>query len=155
MEKGGKGVFTSLLVEALNGGAMNLVGDVTPGSVYAYIDQALGPWDQRPMFKTNVHSFVSLRKNTPPITLQELYRLTEYFADPDSEYQLDPSYEPTSEIKVEKNTKIFSTLQRYNRVNLLIPKDEIHMYYAAINSKSCVLTALGKHYWKLVKNNRI
>lgn len=33
MESGGSGVFTSLLVDALNGAAANLVGDVTPGSV--------------------------------------------------------------------------------------------------------------------------
>jgi len=37
------GVFTGLLVDALSGGAANLVGDVTPGSVYAHIDQSLGP----------------------------------------------------------------------------------------------------------------
>jgi len=36
-------VFTGLLVDALSGGAANLVGDVTPGSVYAHIDQSLGP----------------------------------------------------------------------------------------------------------------
>jgi uncharacterized caspase-like protein len=45
---GGSGVFTSLLVDALNGAAANLVGDITPGSVYAHIDQSLGPWAQRP-----------------------------------------------------------------------------------------------------------
>ena len=50
-EKNGAGVFTTLLVDALNGAACNLVGDVTPGSVYAHIDQSLGPWDQRPVFR--------------------------------------------------------------------------------------------------------
>lgn len=33
MEVGGSGVFTWLLVDALNGAAANLVGEVTPGSV--------------------------------------------------------------------------------------------------------------------------
>ncbi len=61
MESGSSGVFTSLLVDALNGAAANLVGDVTPGSVYAHIDQSLGPWAQRPVFKTNIKKFVSLR----------------------------------------------------------------------------------------------
>ncbi len=43
METGaGSGVFTSLLVDALSGAAANLVGDITPGSVYAHIDQSLG-----------------------------------------------------------------------------------------------------------------
>lgn len=50
----GHGVFTNLLIAALQGGAANLNGNITPGSIYSYIDQALGPWDQRPVFKTNV-----------------------------------------------------------------------------------------------------
>jgi len=61
-EQNGSGVFTTLFVDAINGPAANLVGDVTPGGVYAHIDQSLGPWEQRPVFKTNVKSFVSLRK---------------------------------------------------------------------------------------------
>jgi len=66
---GGGGVFTSLLVDALNGAAANLIGAVTPGSVYAHIDQSLGPWAQRPIFRTNVKRFVSLRKASAPIPL--------------------------------------------------------------------------------------
>ena len=155
VEINGRGVFTSLLVEALTGGAMNLVGDVTPGSVYAYIDQALGPWEQRPMFKTNVQNFISLRRNKPSISLEDLHKLPILFKEQNIEYPLDPSYEPTSDTKNEENTKIFAILQRYNRVNLLVPNGAEHMYYAAMESKSCVLTALGKHYWQLVKNGRI
>jgi uncharacterized caspase-like protein len=33
-EENGRGVFTTLLVDALNGSAANLTGDITPGSVY-------------------------------------------------------------------------------------------------------------------------
>lgn len=44
-ELNGRGTFTSLLVDALNGGAADVMGHVTPGGVYAYIDKALGPWD--------------------------------------------------------------------------------------------------------------
>lgn len=46
-EENGAGVFTRLLVDALGGAAGNLVGEITPGSIYAHIDQSLGPWDQR------------------------------------------------------------------------------------------------------------
>ncbi len=55
---GGAGVFTRLFVDAIGGAAANLVGDITPGSIYAHIDQSLGPWAQRPVFKTNVKTFV-------------------------------------------------------------------------------------------------
>jgi len=50
-EENGSGVFTSLLIDALNGAAGNLVGDVSPGSIYAHIDQSLGSWDQRPVLE--------------------------------------------------------------------------------------------------------
>ena len=71
-EENGAGIFTSLLVDALGGAAANLVGEVTPGGVYAHVDQSLGPWAQRPVFKTNVKRFVSLRKVQPPLELAEL-----------------------------------------------------------------------------------
>ena len=51
LERKGHGVFTSLLINALEGAAANLTGSITPGSVYAHIDQSLGMWDQRPVFK--------------------------------------------------------------------------------------------------------
>lgn len=46
-------------------------------------------------------------------------------------------------------------LQKLVSVGLVKPVDEDHMYYAAMNSKSCKLTALGAHYWRLVKDQRI
>ena len=60
-EANGGGVFTGLLIDALGGAAANLIGEGTPGGVYAHIDQSLGNWSQRPVFKTNVKKFVSLR----------------------------------------------------------------------------------------------
>jgi hypothetical protein len=154
-EKNGSGVFTSLLVDALNGGASNLVGDITPGSIYAHIDQSLGPWEQRPIFKTNVKKFTTLRKVQPPIKLSDLKKITELFPEPSVEFQLDPSFEQDSNSPVEANTDKFSILQKYNRINLVVPVGEDHMYYAAMNSRSCKLTVLGVHYWNLVANNRI
>lgn len=155
MEEDGSGVFTSLFVDALQGSAANLVGDITPGSIYAHIDQSLGPWEQRPIFKTNVRSFVSLREVKPPIELADLKRLTEFFEEISSQFMLDPTFEPKESSAIEENTKKFAILQKLNRVNLVVPVDEEHMYFAAINSKSCKLTILGEHYWKLVKNERI
>lgn len=129
MESGGSGVFTSLLVDALNGAAANLVGDVTPGSVYAHIDQSLGNWVQRPVFKTNVKKFVSLRQTSAPIKLTDLQRLTSLFVDPAVELPLDPSYEPERSGKESpdvpppdpsKNAD-FAVLQDLAKVNLVRP----------------------------------
>ena len=96
MEIGGRGVFTSLLIEALDGGAANIQGDITPGSIYAFIDQALGAWEQRPLFKTNIQKFVSIRSVVPRISLDELRVLSECFASPCVEMKLDPSFEFTN-----------------------------------------------------------
>lgn len=161
-EENGSGVFTTLFVDALNGGAANLTGDITPGSVYAHIDQSLGAWEQRPVFKTNVKQFVSLRKVAPPIPTSDLQRITEFFPSPGFEYPLDPTYEPEMKGRDSsmpapnpENTRIFSILQRYNRLNLLVPVSAPHMWNAAMESKSCRLTALGEHYRRLVEKNRI
>ncbi len=155
LENGSAGVFTSLFIDALNGSASNLVGDITPGSVYAHIDQSLGPWEQRPIFKTNVKRFISLREVQPPIALEDLRRINSLFPDTTYIFPLDPSYEPTSDIPDEDKTEMFALLQKYNRINLVKPVDEEHMYFAAMNSTGCKLTVLGAHYWNLVRKNRI
>lgn len=156
-----RGLFTSLFCEALKGGAADLFGEITPGSVYAYIDKALGRWKQRPLFKTNVQEFVSLRTVNPPIALTDLQELKQIFVEKNSEYPLDPSYECTNNpslvptlvepYTIEENVKILKLLQRYERVGLVEPVGEVHMYDAAMKSKSCRLTQLGQYYWSLAK----
>ena len=158
-EEQGSGVFTTLFVDALSGAAGNLVGDVTPGSVYAHIDQSLGPWAQRPVFKTNVTTFVSLRKVTPPIPLSSLKRLTDFFPTEGFRFNLDPSFEPELAGRPEgapppnpEHTATFAILQQFNRINLLTPVGAPHMWHAAVRSQSCQLTVLGEHYRQLVEN---
>jgi hypothetical protein len=161
-EENGAGVFTTLFVDALSGAAGNLVGEVTPGSIYAHIDQSLGPWDQRPVFKTNVKTFVSLRRVQPPIALAELQRVTEFFPKPGQDFPLDPTFEPerqgtdtTTPSPDPINTAKFAVLQKYNRVGLVVPVDAPHMWHAAMGSKACRLTVLGEHYRRLVERGRI
>lgn len=162
-EENGEGVFTSLFVDALGGAAANLVGDVTPGGVYAHVDQSLGPWAQRPVFKTNVKRFVSLRKVDSPLPLADLRRIAELFPARGYSFQLDPSYEPYRsgaeeegfpEPDPDKNA-IFAVLQNYNRVGLLIPDGAPHMWHAAVESKTVRLTALGEHYRRLAEKGLI
>lgn len=53
------------------------------------------------------------------------------------------------------NTAKFAILQKYNRVNLVVPVDAPHMWHAAMGSKACKLTVLGEHYRRLVKKGQI
>jgi Caspase domain len=161
-EENGRGIFTLLLEDALNGVAANLVGEISPGSIYAHIDQSLGAWEQRPVFKTNVKTFVSLRKVQPSVDLEDLRRLTEFFHSPSDEFKLDPTFEPEMKGRDEgmpdpipENTRTFAALQTFNQLNLLVPVGVPHMWNAAMESKSCKLTVLGQHYWRLVAKGRI
>jgi hypothetical protein len=165
IEVNGHGVFTNLLIDALQGGAADIRGDITPGSIYSYIDQALGPWEQRPVFKTNITEFISLRKITPRVPKEILRRIIKYFPTPEQELALDSSYEDTNSTEVQHelkepyanavNVAVFKDLQKFQSVGLVVPVDTDHMFFAAMESKSCRLTALGYHYWRLVNQKKI
>lgn len=155
VEISGTGLYTELILEALQGGGSDLRGHITPGGIYSYVDRALGAWDQRPIFKTNVSRFTSLRRVTPPIPLETLRKIGDYFSGPSIEHKLDPSYEFTSSNPDPVKVAILKDLQKFERVGLVVPVDEEHMYFAAMNSKSCRLTAYGNHYWHLVKDKKV
>lgn len=155
IEVNGHGIFTNLLLDALQGGGADIRGRITPGSVYSFIDQSLGSWDQRPVFKTNITRFTCLKTVTPGIADTTLRKLIEYFEYPQKHYQLDPTFEYTTDVAISANVEILKTLQKMVRVGLVVPVSDEHMYDAAMNSKSCKLTALGYHYWQLVKDKRI
>jgi len=155
VEENGQGIFTKLVAEALEGGAADLSGGITPGNIYSYVDKALGYWGQRPVFKANISSFVSLRKVEPPVPLTELRSITIHFAKPDATLKVDPSYEHTSPDADLGNVRIFQQLQSLFRAGLLEPVEEEYMYWTALRSKSCRLTRLGRYYWQLIADNRI
>ena len=172
-----EGVFTPLLVDALAGGAMNLLGEVTPGGIYSYIDRSMGDWFQRPVFKANVKNFICLRKCKAPIDIQKLHQIVDFFPSEYSLYQLDPTYEedkrpidaekkvvldekdwpedaPVPEVNKEHEA-IMKIFRKYHQLNLLVPVEEEYMYWAARLSDCVKLTAQGRFYWKLVNENRI
>lgn len=155
VETAGHGVFTSLLADALEGGAADIGGEVTPGNIYSYIDKALGGWNQRPVFKANIMRSICLRKVNPLVPLSELRQIPHYFPQAESEFQLDPSYEFTTEEPDLDHIATFKILRRMHLIGLVEPVGEEYMYYAAVNRKSCRLTSLGRYYWRLVTNKRI
>ena len=125
---------------------MNLLGDVTPGSIYSYIDRSLGAWDQRPIFKANIQQFITLRNNSPQISIANLRKIIDIFPNPNEDFPLDPTYEPDKHEVENKcvnreHETTFDLLQDFVKLNLVVPVGEKHMYYAAIHSRSCRLTA--------------
>lgn len=154
-ERNGHGVFTSIVLGALGGGAADVLGKVTIPAVYSYADEALGPWEQRPLMKAHVSKLVPIRYASPAIDLGVLRKFPEWFPDEDSEFPLDPSFEPTEEPNHPENEAIFDQLQKCRATKLVEPVGEEHMYFAALKSKSCRLTPLGQKYWRQAKDNRI
>lgn len=165
VEINGHGLFTSLLLEALKGGAADVTGHISLGGIYAYIDKALGPWEQRPVFKTNVTRFTSVKDVVPQIDISIIRNICTYFEEENSVLPLDPSFEPTNTpadhhellepYATEQNMKIFAELQKLEGVGLVVPVEEEHMYFAAMRSKGCELTSIGKQYWRLVNKGAI
>ena len=155
MESHGRGVFTSLVCSALDEGAADVVGDVTVAAIYAYVDQSLGAWQQRPLFKSHVSKLIPLRKCKSAVEMETLRLLPKWFRAADAELPLDPSFEPEAEPKHLENEAIFAQLQRCRAAKLVVPVGEEHMYFAAIRSKACRLTPLGMHYWQMANEGRL
>ena len=53
------------------------------------------------------------------------------------------------------NVAKFKLLQKLHSIGFVEPVNEEHMYFAAMKSKQCRLTEVGKYYWRLVKSGRI
>lgn len=155
VERGSGGAFTSLLCDALDGGAADVCGKVTVAGIYSYIEEALGGWMQRPLFKLHVSKLVPLRRCTAAVEMEILRLLPRYFKSPHDDHHLDPSYEPSVEPRDVDHETIFGHLQRMRAARLVVPIGEDHLYGAAIQSKSCRLTELGVHYWRLANSGKL
>ena len=149
-----EGLFTSILVEALKGGATDILGNVTAASLYEYTEKILGPWEQRPVFKTHSTEMTSIRKCKPRIDKTKLSKITAYFPNKETIYNLDASYDPELAPKHKKNEKIMAYFRQLLSLGLLIPIGEKYLYHAAKNNKACQLTPLGQFYWQVINNNR-
>lgn len=159
----GHSVFTEALCMALDGAAADYLGNITVGSLYAYMDRFFTAAEQRPVFKTNATEFTPIRKLTPKVPTADINELAILFPDVNGEFPLDSSYEETNtegklqglkEPRADKtHVEVMKKLQSLVRIGFVEPVGEEYMYYAAMNSKSCRLTELGKYYWHLIRKN--
>jgi hypothetical protein len=155
IEVAGRGVFTTLLCSALDGGAADVLGEIKIAAVYSYIDESLSSWQQRPLFKSHVSSQLSLRKSDPSVALVGLRRIVNLFPAQESQLTLDPSFERTHEAADPANVTVFDLLAAYRNARLVVVTTHDHLYFAALESGAVELTPLGRHYWRLVKEDRL
>ncbi|MBX3177728.1 MAG: caspase family protein [Candidatus Hydrogenedentes bacterium] len=151
----GRGLFSKYFCGALEGGAADVLGKVTVAGVYAYLSESFGPWDQRPTFKANLDRLNVLRSCDSAVPLEDLRKLPSVFSSETTELPLDPSYEPDAQPPHPEHEKVFGILQKCRAAKLVEPIGADHMYYAAVESKACRLTLLGRHYWRLANQKRL
>jgi hypothetical protein len=155
IEVGGRGLFTTLLCFALEGGAADVVGRTKIASIYSYIDESLGSWQQRPLFKSHVTSLLSLRSCDPVIPLDKLRRIVEFFPERESQFSLDPTFERSDVAADAENVAKYDLLAAFRNARLIEVATHDHMYFAAVESGAVRLTQLGRHYWRLVTEDRL
>lgn len=155
-ESGGHGAFTAAVLAGLDGDAADVIGKVTVASIYAYVDETFLEGEQRPVMKTSVESLVALRMARGAIDPKSLSKeLLALFPTANHELQLDTTYEPTEEPSHHEHEAAFSVLQRMRGARLVVPNGTEHMYYAAIEGRSCSLTPLGRFYWRLAAQGKL
>jgi hypothetical protein len=155
LEVGGHGVFTSLVLGALRGGAADVRGRVSAASIYAYAESALGAWEQRPLYKSHAAHLEPVRWCTPKVSDSLLRELPIYFSDPGYKYQLDMTYEETNGAAESAHVAIFKKFKQLQIAGLLRPNVGEDLYWTAERSGYVLLTDLGQFYRQLVLKNRI
>lgn len=152
---GGHGIFTWLVLSALRGGAADIRGRVSAAAVYAYAEQVLGSWDQRPLYKSHADRLSPIRLCEPAVPDSLLRKLPDYFSSATARYRLAPSYESTHTSAKPEHTSIYQTFTKYRDARLLRTVGGGHLYDTTMGSGEVELTDVGHLYWLLAKESRI
>ena len=154
-ESGSGGLFTKLVLGALSGGAADVRGRVSAAAIYAYAEQALGFWDQRPLYKSHANRLAPVRLCKPAVEDALLRELAIIFSRPEATVRMDPSYEFTHPTKDPKNVELFQKFKILRNAGLLTTEEEKDLYFVALESQTVRLTPLGQFYWQLAYDKRI
>jgi hypothetical protein len=154
-EADGYGVFTSLVVDALRGGAADVRGYVSAAAIYAYVEQALGSWEQRPVYKSHAHKLEPIRRCQPAVPDSLLRKLPEIFKNPEGGFRLTPAYEYTHPSAKREQVELFNHFKALRNARLITTQDNKDLFFIALKSKKVYLTPLGRYYWQLARSRRI
>lgn len=147
----GQGVFTKNLLEALEGEAADTLGKVNVAGIYQYVDQVSSPWEQRPIFKTNVSKMVTIRQCYPHIALKVLRKLPLYFQSEDC--VISPSSKKFKKRDHEEidHEVLKVDLMMLGSAGIVSPTNPVDMDLREVikNKHKCQLTNLGQLYHKM------
>ena len=162
IEVGGHGLFTAAILDALEGGAADLMGLVSAPAMYSYVERRFGALDQRPVYKSHTLSVPILRHCESLIETLKLRQLTHFFPDQHYKFQLDPEYEPEDEFGNmhepinEKKVQTSNLFKEYRDAGLVkASQPNESFFWTARKGNTIELTRRGKEYWWLLFNNKI
>ena len=163
VEREDGGVFTSLLCEALDGGAADVRGLVTMASIYKYLDESFGSWDQRPQLKAYVSQLVPLRRCEPAVPDELLRKLPALFPTATAQRPLAPALAVAPSPAPEPEE--LAALQRCHAAKLVEPIGPVHAIASSLVQSTATpagspshayrLTLLGRHYHHMALHRRI
>jgi hypothetical protein len=154
-EASGMGVFTGLVLGALAGGAADVRGRVSAAAIYAYAEQALSSWEQRPLYKSYAESLPPVRRCKPAVQDALLRQLPKMFAAPHSKLSLAPSFEFTHPSARPHHVALYNKLKILRNAGLLRTQAGRDLYFVALGSGWVRLTPLGEFYWRLASSGRL
>jgi hypothetical protein len=155
-EVAGHGAFTRLLLDGLEGGATDHLGNITALSLYGYASAALDAWQQRPLLKAHLDHPLVLRIGPPWLDASLLRQLPDHFTTADARVQLTPAHEgvgrplPPGALGTPEQQE-FDYLGRLRNANLVTTDDDRAHFWVAMESGYVHLTPLGRYFWKLAK----
>jgi hypothetical protein len=155
-EVSGHGAFTRVVLDGLEGGATDHLGNVTSLGLYAYVSRAFDAWQQRPVLKAHVTEPPVLRVGPPWIEPAMLRQLPDHFLTADARVRLTPAHEGEGrplrpgQIGTPEQQQ-FDYFGRLRNANLVTTDDRQDHYWAAMNGGDVYLTPLGRYFWQLAK----
>lgn len=153
----GQGVLTKNLIEALDGEAADTLGKVNISGIYQYVDQVSSPWEQRPIFKSNVSKMVTIRQCNPRISLKALRRLPLYFPLEESKISTDAEGFPDLGAEDSGQKVVETDLMMFGSAGIVSPVEPSDMDLREVleNRNECQLTNLGQLYHKMAAKGLI
>jgi hypothetical protein len=152
----GHGAFTRVLLDGLDGGATDHIGNVTSLSLYGYVSAAFDSWQQRPLFKANLTEPRVLRVGPPWLEASLLRQLPDHFPTADARVRMSPAHEgegrplPDGDSGTPEQQQ-FDYFARLRNANLATTDDGRAHYWVAMESGEVYLTQLGRYFWGLAK----
>jgi Caspase domain len=159
-EVNGQGAFTRILLDGLEGGATDHLGNVTALSLYSYVSNAFDAWEQRPLLKTNLTEPLVLRKGPPWLEVALLRQLPKHFVSADARVQMTPAHEgdgrplPRSDDGTPEQQQ-FDYFGRLRNAGLVTTDGRRDHYWVALESGEVYLTALGRYFWNLANRGTL